>query len=282
MQYDGDTRLSADEKKNYDRLYPLLDITTALDPQFNIAYRFGVDSLVRGIPERTGTDGSSYHAASRRAFGRCPTSGSTYHDAGFVEYWWRRDAAGCGRLVHQGRRSCRVRRIGWSRLRRACWPRAESVRPPAQLWTQLNRTADTSGSGRPRAAGCCSSTPKADIEILQPIMHKFYRRERTVSDVMAELIRGEAVCGASRSIRLDPCTSSIRCPGRSTSLRNRVYSHCAAEPGDAHLAGAAHHHAARPVHRQLPERLRVSAAPRRIGRASAVALHVVRPHADLV
>jgi hypothetical protein len=40
VQYYGDTKLSADAKKEYGRLYPLLDMTTTLDPRFNIAYRF--------------------------------------------------------------------------------------------------------------------------------------------------------------------------------------------------------------------------------------------------
>src|SRR5687767_3745552 len=38
VQYYGDTKLSIDQKKNYNQLYPLLDITTSLDPHFNIAY----------------------------------------------------------------------------------------------------------------------------------------------------------------------------------------------------------------------------------------------------
>ena len=41
VQYYGGTRLSASTTRRYDLLYPLLDITTSLDPRFNIAYRFG-------------------------------------------------------------------------------------------------------------------------------------------------------------------------------------------------------------------------------------------------
>ena len=40
VQYYGGTKLSTDEHKNYDLLYPLLDMTTTLDPRFTIAYRF--------------------------------------------------------------------------------------------------------------------------------------------------------------------------------------------------------------------------------------------------
>ena len=48
VQFFGGTRLSKDETKNYDRLYPLLDITTTLDPRFNIAYRLGAILLAEG------------------------------------------------------------------------------------------------------------------------------------------------------------------------------------------------------------------------------------------
>ena len=36
--------------KNYDLLYPLLDLVTTLDPRFNVAYRFGAIFLVRAAP----------------------------------------------------------------------------------------------------------------------------------------------------------------------------------------------------------------------------------------
>ena len=41
IQHYGGTRRSADPTAKFALLQPLLSITTALDPQFNIAYRFG-------------------------------------------------------------------------------------------------------------------------------------------------------------------------------------------------------------------------------------------------
>ena len=41
LQHYGWTRLTPGGSKEYELLYPLLDITTSLDPRFNIAYRFG-------------------------------------------------------------------------------------------------------------------------------------------------------------------------------------------------------------------------------------------------
>src|SRR4030095_15235032 len=52
VQYYGGTKLSKEEKKDYSFLFPLLDITTTLDPRFNIAYRFGAVLLSEGYPNR--------------------------------------------------------------------------------------------------------------------------------------------------------------------------------------------------------------------------------------
>src|SRR5262245_16713171 len=54
VQYYGSTSLSKDQNKNFDQLYPLLDITTSLDPHFNIAYRFGAILLSEGFPHGPG------------------------------------------------------------------------------------------------------------------------------------------------------------------------------------------------------------------------------------
>ena len=54
VQYFGRTRLDARPGKSYDLLYPLLDITTTLDPQFNLAYRFGAVFLAEAYPGGAG------------------------------------------------------------------------------------------------------------------------------------------------------------------------------------------------------------------------------------
>lgn len=92
VQYYGDTKLSTDEKKNYNRLYPLLDVTTTLDPRFNIAYRFGAILLSEGYPNGPG-DLDQAMALLEKAMREMPNKWEYYHDAGFIEYWWRRNGA---------------------------------------------------------------------------------------------------------------------------------------------------------------------------------------------
>ena len=59
VQYYGTTKLSKAENKDYSFLYPLLDITTTLDPRFNIAYRFGAILLSEGYPNGPGHPGEA-------------------------------------------------------------------------------------------------------------------------------------------------------------------------------------------------------------------------------
>jgi tetratricopeptide (TPR) repeat protein len=54
IQYYGGTRLSQAPDKTYDLLYPLLDLTTSLDPHFSIAYRFGAFFLSERAPGGAG------------------------------------------------------------------------------------------------------------------------------------------------------------------------------------------------------------------------------------
>lgn len=90
VQHFGSTRLSNRAIKNYDLLYPLLDITTSLDPHFNIAYRFGAIFLAEGYPNGPGKP----HQAVRllqKGFAHNPAKWQYLHDTAFVYYWWYRD-----------------------------------------------------------------------------------------------------------------------------------------------------------------------------------------------
>ena len=90
VQYYGDTKLSSDSRKQYDQLYPLLDTTTTLDPRFNIAYRFGALLLSEAYPNGPGNPDQAL-ALLQKGMREMPERWQYYHDAGFVEYWWRHD-----------------------------------------------------------------------------------------------------------------------------------------------------------------------------------------------
>jgi tetratricopeptide (TPR) repeat protein len=91
IQHYGGDRLSGPKAiTKYQLLYPLLDITTTLDPYFNIAYRFGAIFLSEAYPGGPGRPDQSV-ALLRKAIATMPHKWQYYHDIGFVYYWRLRD-----------------------------------------------------------------------------------------------------------------------------------------------------------------------------------------------
>ena len=87
VQYYGGMRLSGAPGKRYDLLYPLLDITTSLDPDFTIAYRFGSIFLAENYPGGAGRPDLAV-ALLEKGFRADPTRWRYLQDIGFVYYWW--------------------------------------------------------------------------------------------------------------------------------------------------------------------------------------------------
>src|SRR5206468_7151941 len=98
-QYYGDVKLrlaaptaapSASAPRSYELLYPLLDLTTTLDPRFNIAYRFGAIFLAEPYPGGAGRPDLAI-ALLEKGLRERPDKWEYMQDIGFVHYWWRHD-----------------------------------------------------------------------------------------------------------------------------------------------------------------------------------------------
>lgn len=104
IQYYGSTKLRltsqppeeptarADTDDGYPMLYPMLDLTTTLDPRFNIAYRFGAVFLAEPFPGGAGRPDLAI-ALLEKGLRERPEKWEYMQDAGFVHYWWRQDYA---------------------------------------------------------------------------------------------------------------------------------------------------------------------------------------------
>lgn len=90
IQHYGGTRRSQDPNRKFDLLQPLLSITTALDPKFNIAYRFGAIFLSEAPPGGPGRPDQAIALLERGLEAR-PGNWRYMQDIGFIHYWWRRD-----------------------------------------------------------------------------------------------------------------------------------------------------------------------------------------------
>jgi tetratricopeptide (TPR) repeat protein len=95
VQYYGGTRLSTSKTKRYDLLFPLLDIATSLDPQFNIAYRFGAIFLAEAYPGGAGQPAAAIRLL-QKGFRANPQRWHYLQDIGFVYYWWLGDYRAAG------------------------------------------------------------------------------------------------------------------------------------------------------------------------------------------
>jgi len=72
---------------DYDQLYPLLDITTSLDPRFSVAYRFGAVFLAEAYPSGQGRPDLALRLLEK-GIREQPDKWEYMEDAGFVHYWF--------------------------------------------------------------------------------------------------------------------------------------------------------------------------------------------------
>lgn len=101
IQYYGDAKRRITERvasggspepqpDDYALLAPLLDLTTSLDPRFNIAYRFGSLFLAEAHPGGAGRPDLAVALLEKGLRDR-PDKWEYMQDIGFVYYWWRQD-----------------------------------------------------------------------------------------------------------------------------------------------------------------------------------------------
>jgi len=89
IHYGGD-RLHDPGEGRYELLHPLLDLTTTLDPLFQIAYRFGAVFLAEPPPGGPGRLDQA-EALLMKGMATSPDKWQYPHDLGFLYYWQARD-----------------------------------------------------------------------------------------------------------------------------------------------------------------------------------------------
>lgn len=140
IQHYGGTRLSGKPDKRYDLLHPLLDITTSLDPQFGVAYRFGAIFLAEGYPDGPGRPDQAIELL-KKGMRAQPEKWQYVYDIGFICYWWLQNYRAAADWFD---RASRVAEAPW-------WLRPLTATTLAQggdressrlLWMQMRETAD--------------------------------------------------------------------------------------------------------------------------------------------
>ena len=140
LQHYGGTRRASGDRKGYELLYPLLDITTTLDPRFDIAYRFGAMFLTESYPDGPGRPDQAV-ALLQKGARQMPARWEYLMDIGFVYYWWLHDYEEAARWFQ--RASEIPGASSWLRLLAANTLELGGNRDASRaLWQQINDTAD--------------------------------------------------------------------------------------------------------------------------------------------
>jgi tetratricopeptide (TPR) repeat protein len=80
------------EPTQFEQLFPLLDLVTSLDPQFNVAYRFGAIFLAEPLPGGAGRPDLAIELL-QKGIKLNPKRWEYLQDIGFIHYFWSRDYA---------------------------------------------------------------------------------------------------------------------------------------------------------------------------------------------
>jgi hypothetical protein len=87
IQHYGRDRRSTRTAGRFELLWPLLNLTTTLDPQFSIAYRFGAVFLAQPFPSGPGRPDEAI-ALLEKGLRQTPDRWQYAFDIGFIHYWY--------------------------------------------------------------------------------------------------------------------------------------------------------------------------------------------------
>jgi hypothetical protein len=139
VQYYGDKRTRQDP--NFDLLWPLLDITTTLDPQLIVAYRFGSTFLSEPPARGAGRPDLGVQLVERGIQAN-PEFWRLYEDLGFIYYFDAKDYAKAAAAFLEG--SKKPHALVWMKILAAkVAEQGESRETSVFLWNELhNSTTD--------------------------------------------------------------------------------------------------------------------------------------------
>lgn len=208
IQHYGGTKLSTDRNKQYDLLFPLLDLTTSLDPHFNVAYRFGAIFLAEPAPAGPGRPDQAI-ALLQKGLQAQPERWEFAQDIGFVHYWWEHDYT---KAAQWFRRAADMPNApnwmaGLAAVTLAQGGNRESSR---LLWQEMLKDQDAADWIVSQARFRLAQLDALDqIEVLERIVMTYTQRSgaapRTWEDVVrAGYLRGIPVDPERHPYRLDP------------------------------------------------------------------------------
>jgi len=198
IQHYGRDYKNRDRTGRFELLEPLLDITTTLDPHFLIAYRFGAILLSEDYPNGPGRPDEAI-ALLEKGIRESPDKWEYYHDAGFVEYWWRRNARGAADWFLRGSKLPAA--PNWLQpLAASVLAEGGNQLAARALWTRMAQTGEQEWMRQTARTRLQQLDAEAVVGQLQPIVNSFYDKANRFPTGWDEMIRA----GLVRGVPLDP------------------------------------------------------------------------------
>ena len=137
VQYYGDKRAKHDP--NFELLWPLLDVTTTLDPNLLVAYRFGSTFLSEPSPRGAGHPDLGIELLERGIRAN-PEYWRFYEDLGFIYYFELKDYAKASAAFAEGSKNPDAQI--WMKIMAArIAAEGESLQTSIFLWNEVYQTA---------------------------------------------------------------------------------------------------------------------------------------------
>ena len=178
IQYFGGTRrmveagqtISDPDRRQYTGLFPLLDLTTSLDPRFNLAYRFGAIFLAEPAPRGPGRPDLAI-ALLQKGLAERPDRWEYMQDIGFVHYWWKQDYKTAAEWF---RRASEVQGAPWwlKSLAATTLAVGGDRRSSRLMWELIRESAEIDWLRRDAERHVAQLRALDDIDALQPFVDR--------------------------------------------------------------------------------------------------------------
>ena len=185
--------LVADPAVDYPLLYPLLDLTTTLDPRFNVAYRFGAIFLAEAYPSGPGRPDLAI-ALLEKGLRERPDKWEYMEDIGFVHYWFRQDYRAAAEWFDK---ATRVAGAPWwlKSLAATTIAQGGDRRSSRQMWTAIRDSAEIEWLRTDAERRLVQLQALDEIDALQQRVNAFTARTGQRSPTWPELSRAGVVPG---------------------------------------------------------------------------------------